>query len=124
MATVTLDRAWLSLAGDPSVALSFFTTGRSDERSKPGEVRRYANGRLRAVSRVGSAQTLPVTARSLTPAQVERLDSWRGTVVLFRDVWGRKMYGTFFTIAVADWPDRASHDVTFTLAQVSHSEAV
>jgi hypothetical protein len=124
MATVTLDRAWLSLAADPSVALAFFTTGRADQRAKPGEVRRYANGRLRTVTRAGSAQTLTLTARSLTPAQLAQLDSWRGTVVLFRDVWGRKMYGTFFAIAVADWPDRASHDVTLTLQQVSFSEAV
>jgi hypothetical protein len=123
MATVTLDRAWLSLAADPSVAVSFFTTGRGDQRAKPGEVRRYANGRLRTVTRVGSEQTLTLMARSLTPAQVDQLDSWRGTVVLFRDAWGRKMYGTFFTLAVADWPDRQSHDVTLTLQQVSFSEA-
>jgi hypothetical protein len=125
MATVTLDRAWLSLASDPAQAVSFFTgRGGGDDRAKPGEVRQYANGRLRSVSRAGSATTLGVTARNLTAGQVAQIDGWRGAVVLFRDVWGRKLYGTYFRISVADYVDRSGQDVTFTLQQVTHSEAV
>lgn len=124
MASVVLDRAWLSLASDPSVTVSFFTSDREDSRASQGEVRRYANGRLRVVARAGSAQTLQVTARNLTAAQVSQIDAWRGRVVLFRDVWGRKLYGAFFTMAVADYTDRSGQDVSFALSQVTFSEAV
>lgn len=124
MAAVALTRAVLSLASDPSVSLAFYTSSRSDQRSKPGEVRRRANGRLQAVSQVGRRQVLGVTARNLTPAQVDTLESWAGVPVLFRDAWGRKTYGVFFAISPSDYADRSGHDVQFTLEQVSFSEAV
>lgn len=124
MATVTLDRCWLNQASNPAVSVGFFSDGRSDNRETPGEVRAYANGRLRLVSRTGSRQTLGVTARNLTPAQVAQLDSWRGAVLLFRDVWGRAVYGTFLSVSVVDYRDRSAQDVTFTFQQVSYDPAV
>jgi hypothetical protein len=124
MATVTLDRAFLALAADPADTLSFFTTSRTDQRQKPGEVRRYANGRLRIVTRPGKSTALGVTAVSLTPAQVAKLDDWSGRLVLFRDAWGRKFYCTFFVANVVDFPDRTHHDVEMSLSQVTFRESV
>lgn len=124
MASVTLDRVWLSLASDPSQSVSFFSADAEDERQVPGEVRVYAAGRLRVVTRPGRAQTLSRTARKLTPAQVRTLDGWSGSVLLFRDVWGRKLYGTFFSVAVRDYKDRSGQDLAFTFQQVTVSEAV
>ena len=81
-----------------------------------------ANGRLRTVTRAGSARTLGVTLRNLTPAQVTLLRAWVGKTVLFRDVWGRKMFGAYFSIDVKDYRDRSAQDVSFALSEVTVSE--
>lgn len=124
MATVTLDRVFLNLADDPSTYLSAFSSDRTEVRSVPGEVRRMANGRLRTVSRAGSATSLSATLRNLTAAQVTLLRSWAGQTVLFRDVWGRKMYGAFFAVEVTDYRDRSGQDVKVTFSEVTFSEVV
>jgi hypothetical protein len=124
MAQVTLDRLWLSDAADPADAVAFFTTGRSDSRDTAGDVRVYANGRLRVVTTGARQQTLGVTLRLVDPVALARLEGWRGRVLLLRDAWGRKLYGTYFRLTVDDYKDRSGHDVQLTFQQVSHSEAV
>ena len=122
MAVVLLDRVFLSLVADLSQTVPAFSADRSEVQSAPGEVRRMANGRLRTVTRAGSARTLGVTLRNLTPAQVLLLRAWVGKTVLFRDVWGRKMFGAYFSIDVKDYRDRSAQDVSFTLSEVTVSE--
>lgn len=124
MATVILDRCHLSLAADPSQQVIAYTNGRSQSFDAPGEVRRMAGGRLRTVRRAGSSTTIGVTFRKLTPAQVATLTAWAGRTVLFRDVWGRKLYGVYFTLSVADYRDRTGQDVALVLSEVTVSEAV
>lgn len=123
MALVTLTRAWLTDISS-GVSLQFLTTARSDNRATPGEIRRYANGVLRSVTQGGRVQTLGITAVALSAADIVTLDGWAtGRLLLFRDVKGRKLYGTSFAIDVKDYTARNS-DVTFVLSQVSYSEAV
>lgn len=124
MATVVLERPVLSLASDLTQQVTAYTSDRSEQIVVPGEVRRMANGRLRVVSRAGTATTLGVTFRHLTPAQVTLLRSWAGRTVLFRDVWGRKLYGAYFTVDVQDYRDRLAQDCKLTLSEVTYSEAV
>lgn len=124
MASVTLDRAFLSLAADPSKYVRVVTSDRAEVQAAPGEVRRMANGRLRVVSRAGNARTVGATLRTLSAADVATVRSWLGSVVLFRDVWGRKVYGAFFEVDVVDAKDRSGQDVKLTLAEVTFSEAV
>ncbi len=124
MASVSLDRVFLSLASDPSQVVAAFSSDAADVQEKPGEVRRMANGRLRVVSRAGTARTIGRTLRTLPPADVETVRSWAGSVVLFRDVMGRKVFGAYFVIDVMDAKDRSGQDVKLELSQVSFSEAV
>lgn len=123
MASVVLDRAYLNLADTPSSSISGFTSGRAETLTVPGDVRRMANGRLRVVSRVGSATSLTVTFRALTPEQTQTLREWVGRTVLFRDVLGRKMYGVYFSVDVTDYADRSGHDAQLVLSEVTFSEA-
>ncbi len=122
MAAVSLSPAIIALADDPTQAVASFTAGRSRALEVPGSVRRMANGRLRTVRRAGSARQVGVTLVSVTPAQVRTLESWAGRTVLYRDSWGVKVYGAFFTVGVVDFTDRTRHDVTLTLSEVSYSE--
>lgn len=123
MASVQLDRCLLQLASAPSDAVAFFSSGRADARTTPGDVRRYANGRLRVVTQAGSVTTLDVTARRITAADLAKIDSWRGKVVLFRDVLGRKLYSVYLQVQVSDYTDRGGYDAAFKLTEVSYSEA-
>lgn len=122
MAVVLLDRVFLSLVADMTQMVPALSADRTEVQVVPGEVRRMANGRLRIVTRAGSARTLGVTLRNLTPANVELLRAWEGKTVLFRDVWGRKMFGAYFGIDVKDYRDRSAQDVSFTLSEVTVSE--
>lgn len=124
MASVALDRVVLSLASDPSQAVAAFSSDRSEQLAVPGEVRRMANGRLRTVKRKGTVTSLGATLRNLTPAQVKTLKGWAGETVLFRDVWGRKLYCVYFTPTTKDYTDRSGQDVTLSLSEVTFSEAV
>lgn len=123
MAAVTLDRAFLSLAADPSLYVAAFTSGRAEIQAAPGEVRRMANGRLRVITRAGTARRVDVTLRQLSAVDVETVRSWLGTVVLFRDVWGRKVYGAYFDVDVSDAKDRSGQDVKLSLSEVTFSES-
>jgi hypothetical protein len=124
MASIVLERTWLADANDPADSVALFTTGRTDMREQGGEVRTYANGRQRLVTTAGRRQTLAVTFRLVDAATLAKLDSWAGRVLLLRDPWGRKMYGTYLGLSVTDYAARAGHDVQLTFQQVSFSEAV
>jgi hypothetical protein len=123
VASVVLSRAFLSDVADLANPLVCYTAERSDRRAVAGQVRVMANGRRRVVTRAGDARDLGMTLRLLTPAQVETLAAWRGRVVLFRDVRGRRVFGTFFDLAVRDYADRSGHDVTLTLTEVTYDES-
>lgn len=124
MAVWTADKAVLSLADDPSQRVTFYTTARARTHEVPGGVIRMANGRLRTVRRKGSATQTQVTAVSLTPAEAATLESWAGRTVLFRDGWGFKEYGAFFTVAHQDFTDRDRRNLSITLSTVSVVEVV
>lgn len=119
MASVTLDRLWLHQADDLDTYLRFFTSDRGDERAVPGEVRVYAQGRRRIITRTGSAQTLTATLRQVTSAELDTLEDWRGDLLMLRDHRGRLVFGTFFDMAVTDYTDRSGYDVAITFQQVT-----
>lgn len=121
MAEVTLDRLWLHDADAPETYLRFFTTDRGDTRAVDGEIRTYANGRRRLVTRAGSARTLPVTLRQVSDADLDVLEEWRGRLVMVRDHRGRLFFGTYFSIDVTDYKDRSGYDVAVEVADVTHS---
>lgn len=123
MAKVSLRLAVLALADDLSQSVSFPTAARSRQMDVAGSVRRMAGGRLRTVRRAGSSLTVGVTAVSVTPEVQRTIESWAGRTVLFRDSWGTKLYGTFFTVGGVDFTDRERRDVTFTISEMSRSEA-
>lgn len=124
MAALVLARCFLLLATDPTQVLAFYSSSPDDKRSRSGGVREYANGRFRAVTGPGTARKLTRTAVGLSMDQLDLMDSWEGQTVLFRDVRGRKMWGSYFDLDVADAKDRSGFDVTFTLQQITYSEAV
>lgn len=63
-----------------------------------GDVRQYANGRVRAVIGASTLTTYSLALINLAQADIDQLTQWRnaGTTLLFRDVYGQKAYGLIF----------------------------
>ena len=128
MATVTLDDLYLHDASDPSSYVVVSLSGEREQSTKPGEVRRRAGGRLQAVVRDGSFQALDVTAELAGRSDIDQLRSWHeaGTVLLYREPRGRKLWGVVLGLDVSEIAGVGADvaDVSFTFLQVTFSEAV
>lgn len=122
-AVATFSDVWVSLAADPSSAVSFARRSGGVTSSVVGEVRQYASGRLRAVVRAGSPGQVTVGLRTTNRSLVATLASWVGQPVLIQDEVGRRDFVVFFDVPENDlglgWVD-----VDLTCTRVSFSEVV
>lgn len=97
MAQVYLSDVWIHLLSDPSQHLRFDIRGaETHEVEAPGEVRRYANGRRRAVTRSGLDENLSLRLDAVTREQWRTLRLWAKQSVMVRDPVGRVFYGVYF----------------------------
>jgi hypothetical protein len=125
MALVTLSTVWLNLASDLTQAVELDTmTGLTSTPQNVGTVRRYAAGRTRAVAQAGVPSQFQVATVASPRATIVWLESHTGQMVLVRDDRGRKFYATYFQPATVEHAYNSDGDVTLTLAELSHSEAV
>lgn len=125
MAGTTFTMARLADVTNLSTRLVFGTAGKRESRITPGELREMANGEIRAVSRVTNQGSLDVTAVMINQATLRTLDQWRGRLLLYRDTWGRVFYGTYWSIAVQNYPaGKNLFDATFSLQRVSYDPNV
>lgn len=83
-----------------------------------------ANGRLRAVSRSGTARAYELQLELCTRTQIAWLETYVGQLVCVRDDRGRKIYCTYFAVPVTENIARADFgDVTLSLDETTFSEA-
>jgi hypothetical protein len=121
MPVVTLDRVWLHDSDDLATYVTSYSADRADERRRSVDVRTYAGGRRRAVTRVDRRQALQVMLRLVDAATLDQLDDWIGHVLMFRDRTGRLVFGTYAALAVVDHDDDGTFDVSFSFEDVTHS---
>lgn len=125
MASIALDTLWLSVAADLADSQSFDTMdGLTASMETRVEVRRYAAGRTRLVSKSGRPRQIRVSLPLLTRSQVIWLEENAGRLLLVRDPAGRKFYGTFSTPTFDERVWDATADTELTIVEISHSEAV
>lgn len=143
MASVTLNAVWIGLASDLSAQISAGSMGsmgdssssgaatalaRSDTITNQGTVQQFANGVLRSIATVGTANVYQCTLRALTWAQKETLKSWftpEPQLCLLRDRVGRRIWGVFSAIAVGDYMGQSQlHDVSLTFSEVTWTDQV
>lgn len=122
MVMLRMTRSYLADVRNLKSPIQFGTADRSDDRQLNGEVREMANGRLVSVTTWGDRRVFDITAVQVSPFIVSTLVLWRGRTVLFRDVWGRKVYGVYYDTSIKDYRDRSGQDVKFTLQQTSWIE--
>lgn len=102
--TLNMRRAVLQLADDPTTFVVCGTSDRSDAFSHDGDFRKYANGATRLILGSGTTRTLPMTLRALTPDQVVAVAAMVGKTCLFRDTYGRRLWGSFLDTGTVDIP--------------------
>lgn len=124
MASLTLTRLWIHSAADLSDYLVLPWVQSSEDVTVQGQVRTYANGRRRSVSRPGAATRLPYTLPYVSPAQLEDLRGRVGVLQMVRDSRGRLHWGQFWSLQVSERPTSTFKTVSFVLEVVTFSEAV
>jgi hypothetical protein len=94
MATIALDRVWINLwpSGESVAAQS---TDRTRSTEAQGEVRTYAGGRQRSITKEGVGRQFAFTLRMVTWVQIQTLESWIGRTVQVRDHRGTRYFGVF-----------------------------
>lgn len=128
MASVSLARAWVHLASDLSQSVDLWSADWSDVPGVRGDVRTYANGRVRIVRRAGRTRELAITFPIVTEAELDFLISLAGEVALVRSKpgggnRGRKVYCTWFEVPTTDRKD-GTYIAKVKATEVSFTEAV
>ncbi len=124
MAAIRLDRVHLNRAADLTDGVSFLSRDRSDNRTLAGEVRAYAGGRLRVVTRPLRTTAIGLTAVHIDAVRLTWLEDRLGEVLLFRDHRGRRVWVAAFGVQVEDVKSAPLVNVSLSLQQVTHQEAV
>lgn len=104
-ATLLVNRSWVIDPANPTTQVIAGTGGglggggqRITTRTTLGDVRSYASGRRRTVTTANSQDDYAFALIHMTESQADQLDAWRvsGTVLLFRDTYGQRVFGTVF----------------------------
>lgn len=126
-ASVILTRSVLLDPTNPATQVAAFTGGlgaggtsqRVHSHDLGGEFREYAAGRSRLVLDRSRVRTIPLTLKALTAAQQRLVDEvWPGRLLLFRDTYGTRVFGSYLStqllhIARSSLGDVADISLTF-----------
>jgi hypothetical protein len=85
----------------------------------PGDFRRYAGGRMRLVTRVGSSTSVSVAITHADRTTREALAALAGQTILLRDGRGRAIYGSFLALDVQESQGLPYCDLAFTLNEIT-----
>ncbi len=126
MTIINLRTVWLNDASNlddkislPSMsALEVATTAE-------GSVRQYASGRRRVITRGQAGKTASLSVVGADRATVTWLENHVGELLCVRDDRGRKFYGVYFAVGVAEHgPSKVYGNLSLEIQQVTFSEAV
>jgi len=124
--SIVIDDGWFSLASDLTKSVTMVLTGESDMTSRPVDVRRYAGGRVRSVTRPGTTKLLNLSFELADRSDMYQLEDWIGTTVLYRDPRGRRLWGVFGAVDEGELPGVGADtvNVNLTFSQVTFDESV
>jgi hypothetical protein len=124
VASVQIQTVVLALAADLTQSIELDVAQIDDSRSRPGEIRAYANGRRRAILRSGQDRKIPLKADWVSRADRETLEQWAGQLLLVRDSLGRKLWCTYLDMTSSSNPLQDEATITLQLQEITHDEAV
>jgi hypothetical protein len=123
MAAITLSSVWISTALTPSRSVQLAATSIVETPTVTGAVRGYANGRQRAITSASRPRSIALAFTLVTSADAATLASWVGQLVLLRDPFGMKVWGSYFALPRTQQNVPGVNDITMTLTEITHSEA-
>ena len=129
--TVTLSRAFLQTA-DGSISVTCGTSGsqggggtKTDAFQQDGTFRNYATGVTRLVMGTTTTRVQSFTLRALTPAQQTAVSNMLGKTCLYRDTYGRRIWGAFTITSTVTIPLSGNlADITIAFQSVTYDESV
>jgi hypothetical protein len=127
MASLTLTDTWFHDASDLTDNVNLGATRLSEVPASVAPVRRYAGGRFVLVTVPGIQKQYRLSFPAPTRTIVDTLRDWSGQLLLYRDTFGRKMYGRFNAPTFTEKVGLASTvvaDVSVTFTEVTHTEEV
>lgn len=126
MTTLNLQGLWIAPASDLSDTLVLRARELSEVSQVHADARQYASGRVRLITRPGRSTTIPVVATFVERDDFLELKERQGTVQLFRDSRGRRVWGVISNVTGVEMrgrPDRLI-SVTFAVTEITFSEVV
>jgi hypothetical protein len=126
MASISFSGVFVAPADDLSDTIYLDTaTALSGDKSRMGEIRRYAGGRTRYITTPGDVESLEVSQRYTTQAAKNTLRALVGQVVLVRSGRGDKVYGALQAVRHTEITgSQELVDISFSVTSVTHSEEV
>lgn len=117
-----LSRVWINLVDTGQGVSAYSSREKNLTRSMKGEVRQYANGRMRSVTSKGIRGSFQFTLEDMSLANINVLEGWLSQTVVLRDTRGRRFFGVIFEISVSDRRNVNYYVVNLTLNEVSYTE--
>jgi hypothetical protein len=122
---LTLTRNWINLLSTGAAVSGATVRGSRDQTySTETSVRRYANGRMRAITASGEAGEVSFQLTLLDATSIATLRSWAGQAVQVRDWRGQKWFGVFASINVGEYAPTTLYSATLTLLTTTTVEGV
>ena len=126
MALVVLSKIWFHNGDNYADSIQIDASWLKEDSTGRGEVRWYANGRLRAFSRPGIKHNLAISISPCPRASKEWLESFIEKIVMYRYQSGRKYYGLYHSMDIveaaidANWVGR----IAFKFLEIEKVEGV
>jgi hypothetical protein len=102
MPVLTLTAVWVNLVATGAGVSAQSDDSRAREYVDAGEVRTYGEGRQRAVTSEGERGSFAFTLVDVTEDELTTLRDWKSQLVQVRDHRGRRFYGVYFGVSVAE----------------------
>lgn len=125
MASVDLEHVWLHDADNLSDYIRLRSRNISTILERNIGRRAYAGGRIRAVSSPAVEQSIEWEALMVNRETLDQLEDWLGETLLYRDPWGRSVYGFLSELPSTDrLAPIGKADVSLVFKVVTEDESV
>jgi hypothetical protein len=118
-----LTQLWINRLDTGEAITAYTDRGRPQQFENDLDVRTYANGRRRAITRPGERGELGFEIVRVDLATVTKMREWKSITVQVRDHRGQKWFGVFKTVTPREFFEAALYAVAFTLETVTVDES-
>lgn len=124
MAQLNLTKVFINLLASGAAVSAQSAPRRDREHDQVGEVRTFAGGRQRSITRVGERGVFSFVLVDVSLATVELLRTWVGQPVQVRDHRGQRFFGVYFAVSTVESKDPSLYSVPIALRTVTTVEGV